>query len=207
MEQHEHHSPEHDHHEHHMAEQGATGQDVAAVEVHEDHEAHAAHHPHIFKKQFFISLGLTIPTLVFSPMIGQWLGYGNLFPGSNYVSAAFGTAMLFTVGRIFLTSGWAEIKRRKPGMMALIALALVVAFGYSLFLLVANAFGLNIMAGMDFWWELAALITIMLGGHWVEMNSVQRAQNSVGELVKLIPDVVEIIEDGFPVKTLSLIHI
>jgi Cu2+-exporting ATPase len=219
MEQHEHHSPEHDHHEHHMAEQGATGQDVAAVEVHEDHEthgvqddhadhgahaahdSHAGHHAHIFKKQFFISLGLTIPTLVFSPMIGQWLGYGNLFPGSNYIAAAFGTAMLFTVGRIFLTSGWGEIKRRKPGMMALIALALVVAFGYSLFLLVANAFGLNIMAGMDFWWELAALITIMLGGHWVEMNSVQRAQNSVGELVKLIPDVVEIIEDGFPVKT------
>lgn len=201
MEQHEHHTPEHENHGHSMADEHVHHEDHAGHEDHAAHDQHAGHHHVDFKKKFFISLALTIPTLVFSPMIGAWLGYGKLFPGSEFIPALTGTALLFTVGRVFLSSGWSEVKRRKPGMMALIALALVVAFGYSLFLLIAGLFGLNIMAGMDFWWELAALVSIMLLGHWVEMNSVQKAQNSVGELARLIPDVVEIIEDGFPVKT------
>ena len=164
---------------------------------------HSHHDPGIFKRQFWLALALTIPTFVFSPMIGDWFHYSIAFPGSSFIPAVFGTALLATGGRVFLKSGWQELKSRKPGMMALISLALVVAFGYSLFLLVANLVGLKLSSGMDFWWELAALITIMLLGHWIEMSSVLRAQNAVGELAKLIPDVVELLEAGQPIKTSS----
>jgi len=167
---------------------------------HAGHEGHAGHDPRIFKRQFWLALVLTIPTIVLSPMWMEWFHYSISFPLENFVPALFGTALLATGGRVFLTSGWQEVKSRKPGMMALIALALVVAFGYSLFLLVAQVLHLGFV-GMDFWWELAALITIMLLGHWIEMSSVMRAQNAVGELAKLIPDVVEVLEDGVPIKT------
>lgn len=164
------------------------------------HQEHVHHHnPAAFKKQFWLALGLTVPTLIFSPMWQQWLHFNLAFPGSNFIPAVFGTALLATGGRVFLKAGWAEVKHRKPGMMALIALALSVAFGYSLFLLVAQVANLG-FEGMDFWWELGALVTIMLLGHWLEMTSVARAQNSVGELARFLPEFAEVVEDGVITK-------
>ena len=133
---------------------------------HSGHD-HSHHDPKMFKKQFWWALGLTVPTIYFSHTVHQLLGYPLWqFPLSEYVPALFGIILFMTGGQVFLKSGWQEIKGRKPGMMALIAMAIVVAFGYSLFLTVMSLAGIP-FSGMDFWWELAALITIMLLGHWI----------------------------------------
>lgn len=135
-----------------------------------------------FQRLFWVNLILAIPTLVFSPGLQDILGLdGPRFPGSEYVSAVFGAAIFLLGGRVFLSGGASELRAKSPGMMTLISLAIVVAFGYSL----AVTLGLP---GMDFWWELAALIVIMLLGHWIEMNAVMGAQDALGELAKLIPD-------------------
>src|SRR5690606_25947862 len=109
---------------------------------------------------------------------------GPRFPGSEFVSAAFGVAVFVIGGRVFLTGAIGEIRARKPGMMTLISLALVVAFGYSLAVLLG-------FPGMDFWWELATLVTIMLLGHWIEMRAISSAGDALGELAKLLPDEAE----------------
>lgn len=112
------------------------------------------------------------------------------FAYSEYIPAVSGTILFFTGGLVFLKSGWQEIKSRQPGMMALIAMALMVAFGYSATLTILQLSGLSISSGsaMDFWWELASLVTIMLLGHWIEMSSVMAAQASMSSLAALMPD-------------------
>jgi Cu2+-exporting ATPase len=163
------------------------GMDHSAHAGHEGHD-HSHHDPKIFKRQFWWALGLTIPAMLYSHMLQMLLGFTMpVFIGSEYVSAVFGLILLATGGRVFLKTGWQEIKAKQPGMMALIAMALVVAFAYSTYYTIAYALGFAMM-GMDFWWELAALITIMLLGHWIEMSSIMKAQNAIGELAKLIPD-------------------
>ncbi|WP_246139991.1 copper-translocating P-type ATPase [Protaetiibacter larvae] len=137
---------------------------------------------------------MTVPTVVFSTGLQDILGLaGPRFPGSEWIPAVFGAAIAAIGGRIFLQGAWAELRGRAPGMMTLISLAIVVAFGYS----VAVMFGLP---GMDFWWELATLITIMLLGHWIEMAAVHGAQNALGELAKLLPDEAEVLRHGEPVR-------
>ena len=172
---------------------------------HSGHD-HSHHDPGMFKKQFWWALGLTVPTIYFSHTVHQLLSYPLWqFPLSEYVPALFGIILFMTGGQVFLKTGWQEIKGRKPGMMALIAMAIVVAFGYSLFLTVMSLAGIP-FSGMDFWWELAALITIMLLGHWIEMSSVMAAQDALGELAKLVPDMADKVtgEIVAPVKTSSL---
>ncbi|QEO10667.1 copper-translocating P-type ATPase [Protaetiibacter larvae] len=155
---------------------------------------HSAHDPARFRRLFWISLALTVPTVVFSTGLQDILGLaGPRFPGSEWIPAVFGAAIAAIGGRIFLQGAWAELRGRAPGMMTLISLAIVVAFGYS----VAVMFGLP---GMDFWWELATLITIMLLGHWIEMAAVHGAQNALGELAKLLPDEAEVLRHGEPVR-------
>ena len=154
-----------------------------------DHSAHdhSAHDPAQFKRKFWLSLVLTIPTLVFSEGLQDILGLsGPRFPGSQFIPAAFGLAIFLYGGLVFLKGAVAELRSRQPGMMTLISLAIVVAFGYSL----AVTLGLP---GMDFWWELATLITIMLLGHWIEMSAVMGAQNALGELAKLLPDEADLV--------------
>jgi Cu2+-exporting ATPase len=130
---------------------------------------------------------LTIPTLVFSEGLQDILGLsGPRFPGSQFIPAAFGLAIFVYGGLVFLRGAITELRGRQPGMMTLISLAIVVAFGYSL----AVTLGLP---GMDFWWELATLITIMLLGHWIEMSAVMGAQDALGELAKLLPDEAELL--------------
>lgn len=150
-----------------------------------DHSGHAGHDPAVFRRKFWLTLVLTIPTLVFSPGLQEILGLsGPRFPGSQYIPAVFGVAIFFYGGLVFLRGAVDELRAKQPGMMTLISLAIVVAFGYS----VAVTLGLP---GMDFWWELATLILIMLLGHWIEMSAVMGAQDALGELAKLLPDTAE----------------
>ncbi len=154
---------------------------------------HSMHHASAFRNQFWLALALTVPTMVFSHSVQMLFGFELEFAFSYLIPAALGTLMFFTGGRVFLIGGLRELRAKKPGMMALISLALVVAFTYSLFLTVTQLLGYQ-WAGMDFWWELAALVTIMLLGHWIEMKSIQGAQNAVGELATLMPDEADLIE-------------
>lgn len=157
---------------------------------HSAHDKHAGHNPNMFKQKFWLSLLLTIPTLVFSHTVQSWFGVMWMFPGSQYIPAIFGIIIFFYGGLVFLKSAKVELAGRQPGMMTLISMAITVAFGYSL------ASTLGLVEGMDFWWELATLVTIMLLGHWLEMASVKNAQGALNELAKLLPDEAELVTDG-----------
>ncbi len=136
----------------------------------------------MFRDRFWGSVVLTIPTVIWSPMVQQWLGFrAPTFPGSKYIPPIFGTILFFYGGMVFLRGATQEIRDRLPGMMTLISLAISVAFGFS----VAVTLG---VPGMDLWWELATLITIMILGHWIEMRSISQAQGALKELAKLVPD-------------------
>lgn len=190
----------------HTGSHALTADDSGHAATH--HQGHNNHHAQVFKKQFLIALALTVPTLIWSSMTQDVLNFtAPEFPGSNLVSAVLGTILLFTCGRVFLTSGFKEIKARRPGMMALLAMALTVAFGYSAFLTVAQLAGLG-FSGMDFWWELSALVTIMLLGHWLEMSSISRAKDAMGDLANLLPDFAIIkekrVERRVPVSELKV---
>ena len=160
---------------------------------HHDQMDHSHHNADAFKSQVLLALGLTIPTVYFSHTVEMLLGYKALsFPYSNFLPAVFGIVLFFTAGKVFLTTGWQELKSKQPGMMALIAMAMVVAFVYSSVLTVSDLFGSPI-GHMDFWWELATLITIMLVGHWIEMSAVMKASNALGELKIMLPDLASVL--------------
>jgi P-type Cu2+ transporter len=136
----------------------------------------------MFRDKFWVALALTIPALVWEPMLEEWFGYtAPRFPGSVYMPAIFGTAVFLYGGRVFLQGAYRELGEREPGMMTLISMAISVAFLYS----VAVTLG---YPGHALWWELATLVTIMLLGHWIEMRSIFQAQGALKELAKLLPD-------------------
>ena len=133
-----------------------------------------------FRKRFYVTLVLTVPVMLLSTMIQQWLHIDFRFAGSSYVLFALATVVFVYGGWPFL-SGWiSELKARNPGMMTLIGFAITVAYGYS----AATVFGLK---GMDFFWELTTLILIMLLGHWIEMRSIAGASRELELLVQLMP--------------------
>jgi Cu2+-exporting ATPase len=157
-------------------------------------------HVAMFRRRFWVSLILTVPTVIFSTGLQGILHLsGPRFPGSEWIPAVFGLAIFIYGGRTFLKDGWWELRHRQPGMMLLISLAIIVAFGYS----AAVTLGLH---GMDFWWELATLITIMLLGHWIEMAAVMSAGDALGELATLIPDVADV-EHGDHVMSMPVSQI
>lgn len=133
-----------------------------------------------FRKRFWITLVLTIPILFFSPMIQGFFGYDLLLPGNPYILFVLSSVVYFYGGWPFLTGFWSEVKKAAPGMMTLIAMAITVAYVYSS----ATVFGLE---GVDFFWELATLIAIMLVGHWIEMRSVLGASKALQLLVSMMP--------------------
>ncbi len=183
---------DHDHAHHDHSSRSSGSEQSERVETHD----HSHHHAN-FRLLFWICLGLTVPTLVFSTGLQEILGLpGPRFPGSEYVSAAFGAAVFAIGGRVFLSGAFAELRAKTPGMMTLIALALLVAFGYSVAVLLG-------FPGMDFWWELATLVTIMLLGHWIEMRAISGARDALGELAKLLPDEAEMLH-GDHVMTVAL---
>lgn len=159
-------------------------------EPHKQHD-HSSHHAHMvedFKKRFYISLLVSLPVLILSPMLQNFVNLNLRFTGDLYVLFALSTFIFFYGGWPFLTGAWSELKEKKPGMMTLIALAIVVAYGYSSL----TVFGLS---GKNFFWELATLIDIMLLGHWIEMKSVMGASKALEELVKLMPSEAHRISD------------
>jgi len=133
-----------------------------------------------FRKRFWVTLVFTIPILFFSPMIQDFFGYEYLLPGNPYILFALSTVVYFYGGWPFLKGFWDEIKNGAPGMMTLISMAITVAYFYSS----ATVFGLD---GVDFFWELATLIAIMLVGHWIEMKSVLGASKALQLLVSMMP--------------------
>lgn len=149
------------------------------------HDRHEGHSVSMFRDRFWLSLALTVPAVVFSPMVQHLLGYtAPEFPGSAYIPAALGTVVFFYGGLPFLKGARNELADRLPGMMTLISLAISVSFAYS----AAVTLG---APGMDLWWELATLVTIMLLGHWIEMRSIAQASGALAELASLLPDEAE----------------
>lgn len=152
---------------------------------HGSHNEHAGHHTADFLKRFWICLVITIPVLLLSHMIQQWAGFKLSFTGDKYVLLALSSFIFIYGGGPFLTGLVRELKHRVPGMMTLVAVAITAAYVYS----TAVVFGLP---GMDFFWELATLIDIMLLGHWLEMRSQMAASRALESLVALLPAVVHI---------------
>ncbi len=153
--------------------------------THTEAHEHAGSHTHMvsdFRRRFWICLVLTIPVLLFSPLIQKLLGIADLlaFPGQKYLLFLLSSVIFFYGGYPFLRGFFEEIQKLRPGMMTLIALAITVAYGYSS----AVVFGLP---GKMFFWELATLIDIMLLGHWLEMKSVLGASRALEELASLMP--------------------
>jgi Cu2+-exporting ATPase len=153
--------------------------------VHENHDRHAGHSVAMFRDKFWLSLALTIPVIFWSTDVQHWLGYSApSFPGSKLIPAILGSVVFVYGGLVFVRGAWRELAERKPGMMTLISLAIMVAFGTSL----AATFGLF---EIDVWWELASLITIMVLGHWLEMRAISQARGALNALAALLPDTAE----------------
>ncbi|CAN5608667.1 heavy metal translocating P-type ATPase [soil metagenome] len=149
---------------------------------HADHDKHAGHSPEMFRNRFWLSFVLTIPILYFDAHFQEWFGYQAVqFPGVAWLQPVLSIILYFYGGWPFVEGAWRELRARQPGMMTLIALAISVAFIYSL----TVTFGL--IEGMPLYWELATLILIMLLGHWIEMASVQGASRALEQLASLVP--------------------
>jgi P-type Cu2+ transporter len=186
-------------HDHGHMEGDAHDEHAAHTREEHTHDAPAGHgghvdhsgHEEMFRNRFWVSLILSIPVLLYSPMLQEWFGFTMPeFPGSQWITPGISTIIFFYGGLPFLQMAIPELRNRKPGMMTLISLAITVAYVYSL-----TAF--FILAGETFFWELVTLIDIMLLGHWLEMRSVRQASGALQELAKLMPDTAELVRpDG-----------
>ncbi|RIO55013.1 copper-translocating P-type ATPase [Staphylococcus pasteuri] len=154
---------------------------------HHHHSGHAHHHGN-FKVKFFVSLIFAIPIILLSPMMGVNLPFQFTFPGSEWVVLILSTILFFYGGKPFLSGGKDEIATKKPGMMTLVALGISVAYIYSLYAFYMNNFSSATGHTMDFFWELATLILIMLLGHWIEMNAVGNAGDALKKMAELLPN-------------------
>ncbi|GAA1530878.1 heavy metal translocating P-type ATPase [Kribbella lupini] len=189
---------QHADHEHHQGppiqHDAHSGHDQHAG--HGGHDKHAGHDPEMFRRKFWLSLLLTLPIVATSHMVMDWFGYTLDFPGLSWVGPTLGTVVFFYGGWPFLVGGVREARDRAPGMMLLISMAITVAYVASL----ATSLG---AFDLDFWWELAALVTIMLLGHWQEMKAIGQAQGALAALAALLPDDAErVTDDG--VETVSI---
>lgn len=201
-------STSHQHGEHSGAHQAAEADHTQHTDhggheghSHGDHHGHEHGHGHghghgdhaaMFRSRFWWSLLLSVPVVIFSPMVADLLGYGvPEFAGSSWIPPVLGTIIFFYGGTPFLQGGWSELKSRQPGMMLLIAMAITVAFVAS-WVTTLGIGGFD----LDFWWELALLVVIMLLGHWLEMRALGAASSALDALAELLPDEAEKIIDG-----------
>ena len=173
-----------------------------------EHAGHIDHtgHEDMFRRRFWVSLLLSIPVLLYTPMLQMWFGFRLPdFPGSGWIPPLFSIIVFFYGGVPFIQMALPEIRNRQLGMMTLISLAISVSFVYSLAAIFFNL-------GEGFFWELVTLIDVMLLGHWIEMRSVRQASGALNELAKLMPDTAEhIMPDGsihtMPVSALKSGHL
>ena len=203
-------STSHQHGEHSGAHQAAEADHTQHTDhggheehSHGDHHGHGHGHEHghghghgehaaMFRSRFWWSLLLSVPVVIFSPMVADLLGYGvPEFNGSSWIPPVLGTIIFIYGGTPFLQGGWSELKSRQPGMMLLIAMAITVAFVAS-WVTTLGIGGFD----LDFWWELALLVVIMLLGHWLEMRALGAASSALDALAELLPDEAEKIIDG-----------
>ncbi|MDY0406941.1 heavy metal translocating P-type ATPase [Virgibacillus sp. 179-BFC.A HS] len=202
-------------HSHHHHQEPVNHERHRHADEHRDHHAHEGHnhgghgghghhghHEHgnmvkDFKKRFYISLFVTIPILIMSPMIQSFIGVDWQVPYNQYILFVLASFIFFYGGWPFITGGLSELKEKNPGMMTLIGLAILVAYVYSSL----TVFGLE---GKDFFWELATLIDIMLLGHWIEMRSVMGASNALEELVKLMPSEAHRLDENDEVQDVAV---
>lgn len=163
---------------------------------HHHHSGHAHHHGN-FKVKFFVSLIFAIPIILLSPLMGVNLPFQFTFPGSEWVVLILSTILFFYGGKPFLSGGKDEIATKKPGMMTLVALGISVAYIYSLYAFYMNNFSSATGHTMDFFWELATLILIMLLGHWIEMNAVGNAGDALKKMAELLPNsAIKVMDNG-----------
>lgn len=156
---------------------------------HSGHGRHAGHSVAMFREKFWLSFALTLPVVFWSRKVEDWLGYrAPVFPGSQFIPAILGTVVFLYGGGVFIRGAWAELSERRPSMMTLISLAILVAFAASF----AATFG---FFDVDVWWELATLITIMVLGHWLEMKAITQARGALDALAALLPDTAEVVTD------------
>ncbi|MFI7553216.1 copper-translocating P-type ATPase [Micromonospora sediminimaris] len=157
---------------------------------HRGHDKHAGHDPEAFRRKFWLSLALTIPVILTSHLVMQWLNYSLDFPGISLIGPVLGSIVFFYGGWPFLVGAVREVRDRAPGMMLLIGLAITVGYLASL----ATSLG---TFNLDFWWEMSALVTIMLLGHWQEMKAIGQARGALAALAELLPDDAERVDpDG-----------
>src|SRR5579862_6510616 len=170
-------------HHDHQASDSHAGHEIS--DTHGSHDRHAGHSVAVFRDKFWLSLALTIPVVFWSPDVQHWLGYtAPAFAGSKFLPPVLGTIVFIYGGLVFIRGAWSELTEHKPGMMTLISLGIIAAFGTSL----AATFGLF---ELDVWWELTSLITVMLLGHWLEMRAISQARGALDALAALLPDTAE----------------
>ncbi|MFC3373178.1 MULTISPECIES: copper-translocating P-type ATPase [Glutamicibacter] len=179
-----------------MSEQPTHGQATPAGHAHSavddehavhSHGEHAGHSTAMFKNKFWLSLALSIPVVIFSPMFAHLFGYQIPdFPGAAWIAPVLGSVIFFYGGLPFLKGGWKELRSKQPGMMLLITLAITIAF-LSSWITTLGIGNFN----LDFWWELALLVVIMLLGHWIEMRALGSARGALDALAELLPDEAE----------------
>ncbi|MEX2654731.1 MAG: copper-translocating P-type ATPase [Acidimicrobiia bacterium] len=185
----------HDHDAHHAEPTGDH-------EGHTGHDTHAGHDPAMFRDRFWLSLALSLPVVFWSEMVQEWFGYSAPgFPGSELIAPVLGTVIFIYGGAPFLKGAVQEARDRSPGMMLLIGMAITVAFVASL----ATTLG---VFDLEFWWELAALVTIMLLGHWMEMRAIGQARGALEALAELLPDEAELVTgDGIRIVSLTELRV
>jgi Cu2+-exporting ATPase len=172
---------------------------------HEEHDGgHGGHgtdhsgHAEMFRQRFWVSLAISVPVILLSEMVQMWFGYELDFVGRDILVAGLGVVIFVYGGFPFFSMGRNELRDRSPGMMALISMAILVAFGASM----ATTLG---WFNLDFWWELAALIDVMLLGHWLEMRAVGQASSALDALAELLPDEAErVSDDGESTETIAI---
>ncbi|HHD7719467.1 TPA: copper/silver-translocating P-type ATPase CopB [Enterococcus faecium] len=164
-----------------------------------DHSMHMGN----FKQKFWLSLILAIPIILFSPMMGMEFPFQVTFPGSDWLVLILATILFIYCGQPFLSGAKMELKQKSPAMMTLIAMGITVAYIYSVYSFIANLLNPHTHV-MDFFWELATLIVIMLLGHWIEMNAVSNASNALQKLAELLPESVKRLTKDGKEETVSL---
>jgi P-type Cu2+ transporter len=161
------------------------------------HDKHAGHDPEMFRRRFWLALAATVPLVVTSEMVMDWFGYSIDFPGMGVLGPLLGSFVFWWGGWPFLAGAFAELRHRLPGMMLLISMAITVAYTASM----ATSLG---FFDLDFWWELSALVTIMLLGHWQEMKAVSQARGALSALAELLPDDAERLGPGGEVESVRV---
>ncbi|MDX5961982.1 copper-translocating P-type ATPase [Rhodococcus opacus] len=184
---------DHRHHAEPAAEEHGAGHDHGGHDHGGGRDKHKGHgaHGEVFRRKFWLSLALSVPVVIFSHMFADLLGYTMPeFPGVMWIAPVLGTVIFFYGGMPFLTGAWSELQARQPGMMLLIGMAISVAFIAS-WITTLEIGGFD----LDFWWELALLIVIMLLGHWLEMRALGSASGALEALAALLPDTAEKVTD------------